>query len=115
MSDLDRASDLIRQSRHADALEVLSGLEANPFVRRLRLECLEGLERFDELLKDYAPPSSISEACAVLTAAWVLRRSDLLRAVLDSPIVRDTEDPALRELSEKYTRLLASLSKDGAP
>jgi hypothetical protein len=62
------------------------------------------------ILRDFFPPSTTSEALAVLDSAWALKRKDIMADALQTDIVGNSSDPAVKYSREKYHRLLGTAS-----
>lgn len=109
LASLNAIETLIRHRDYHTALTSLQSLDRNdPFVRRLLLECYQALDKSEDIAALFFPPQNVAEACALLPSLWALRKVDRLRECLALPLVRDSVDPAMRELSKKYTVLLSS-------
>jgi hypothetical protein len=104
---LGEAERLIGKKQYRPARDLLESLAPNnDLARRLLLECYVALDDVLGIRRLALPPRSTQEAVYVLDALWANGDRDALRNVLNSDIVKNSPDPTLASMAQKYIERL---------
>jgi predicted MPP superfamily phosphohydrolase len=102
-AELVRAQDLFGAGNLREAAGILAPLiESDELARVLLLQCLVRLPDPQALIDTFDPPRGEAEAIHLMDALWELGKRPRMAAVLDMPLVKQSTDPSLLEISRKY-------------
>lgn len=103
MTELLKAQRLFEATEYATAAELLLPHAASDnLARRLLLDCFGELNETAQIAAYFDPPRSKGEAIYLMEALWQEQHFQRLRALLDEPIVAESNDPAVVETRRKY-------------
>jgi 3',5'-cyclic AMP phosphodiesterase CpdA len=99
---LSAAEADIRAKRYQEALTGLLTLKSNPLARPLLLECYVQLGDHRSIAHSFWPPVGTAEAIHVAEALWQCKDKPRLQQLFEMPIVKDSADPAIRHIRDKF-------------
>ena len=100
---LVRARHLYESSEYREASSILAQLSPSErLARPLLLDCLEQLNDTAGIIAAFDPPVSAAEAIALMDSLWVEKSRERLAAVLRSLFIKESGDPSIVEIREKY-------------
>jgi hypothetical protein len=106
-SRLAEAETLLSKNDNEGAKRMLLPLaKTNTLARRLLLECYANTSCDADFLMLFNPPTSAGEAVLLADAFWEQGQRDRLAALVQSPFIQNSTDPAMVALRTKYTMRL---------
>lgn len=100
MEALSEATELMTAECYPDARDILLPYQDDGLARRVLIEALVALDDSEGIVSVFNPPRSDGERVHRLRALWDTRDLDELSAVLATPEVTDSTDPALKQVRD---------------
>lgn len=111
---LEAASEavrLLRSGKPQPAVELVQPHLSSPLARRVAVEALLELDRWEDLERLCCPPQSNAELIALMEAQYQLGHRPQLRALIETDVVTSNEDVAVRLSVEQARARLGGFAK----
>ncbi|WP_281886281.1 metallophosphoesterase [Paenibacillus sp. YYML68] len=104
---LVEAEQMIMESQYDKALVIVGSLEKkDPYVRRLLMQCYQGLHMHNEIIELFTQPEpeGAEEIISLIRAAQASGRTDLLKEILQMEAIQECDDHFVKQIVQKYRR-----------